>query len=298
MPDDSAERTVIHLKAGTYEGQIITPKNKSKITFEGDGADKTTIQFGYNTNEPNPQNVERRLWGIGVVVMSDDFMAHDLTFANTAGDHGQALALRIDGDRAVVYDCRLLGWQDTLMINNGRQYFHNDYIEGRVDFIYGSGTAVFDHCEIHSKNGGHVTAANTPQDHPFGMIFLDCKLTGDKTPWDPATTNPSTTQRPRVTLLADLGRPWRAYAMVAYLRCEIGDHIAPAGWNNWGKESNEKTARYYEFENTGPGAATDKRVAWSHQLTADEAKKFTVTGILGGSDQWDPTANLPAAASK
>src|SRR5208282_997936 len=105
-------------------------------------------------------------------------------------------------------------------VNNGRQYFHNDYIAGRVDFIYGSGTAVFDHCEIHSKNGGHVTAASTPQDHPFGFVFLHCKLTGDAAPWDPATTNPSTTQPAhRPGKMADLGRPWRPYASVAYIEC-------------------------------------------------------------------------------
>ena len=79
------------------------------------------------------------------------------------------------------------------MVNNARQYFAECYIEGRVDFIYGSGSAIFDRCEIHSKNGGYVTAANTPQDHPFGFVFLHCKLTGDTIAWNPATTNPATT---------------------------------------------------------------------------------------------------------
>jgi len=298
VPENASERTVIHMKAGSYDGQIVIPKSKSKVTFEGDGADKTTIKYGYNTNEPNPAGVERQFWGIGVVVLSDDFIAHDLAFANVSGDHGQALALRIDGDRAVVYGTKLLGWQDTLMVNNGRQYFRNDYIEGRVDFIYGSGTAVFDHCEIHSKNGGHVTAASTPQDRPYGLIFLDCKLTGDRTPWDPATTNPATTQKAKVTPQADLGRPWRPYAMVAFIRCEMGDHIKAVGWNNWGKEANEKTARYNEFGNTGPGAAIDKRAPWSHQLSAEEVNKFTIANILSGQDQWAPEILIPTTAQK
>ena len=295
VADNSSERTVIHIKPGTYDdGQIIVPKTKQKVTFEGDGVDKTFLNFGYNTNDQNPPGVERQFWGIGVLVLGDGFEAHDLTFQNTSGDHGQALALRIDADRAIVHNCHLVGWQDTLMLNNGRDYFYDDYIAGRVDFIYGSATAVFDHCEIHSRNGGHVTAANTPQDKPYGLVFLDCKLTGDTIAWDPATTDPATTRKAKVTPLADLGRPWRPYASVTYIRCEMGDHIKPAGWNNWGKESNQETARYSEYQSTGPGANPDKRAAWSHQLTAEQAEAFTVANILGGKDQWNPTAQIPS----
>lgn len=294
VPDKSDERTVLHLKPGVYEGQIIVPKEKQNITLEGEGTDKSIISYGYNTNEPNPPSTEKFFGGTGIVVQSDGFIAHDMTFRNISGDHGQALALRIDGDKAIIHDCRLLGWQDTLMVNNGRQYFVNDYIEGRVDFIYGSGTAVFDRCEIHSKNGGHVTAASTPEDHPFGLVFLDCKLTGDKIAWDPATTNPATTQKARVTPIADLGRPWRPNASVTYIRCEMGDHIKPEGWNNWGRESNEKTARYSEYKSTGPGANPEKRFAWTNQLSDEDAAKITVANVLKGIDNWDPTTVLSA----
>jgi len=261
VPDNAAERTIIHLKPGTYdEGQIILPKTKTKVKFEGDEAEKTIITFGYNVNEPNPAGVERKVWGIGVVIRADDFRAQNVTFQNTSGDHGQALALRIDADRAIVKNCRLLGWQDTLRVNDGRQYFRDCYIEGRVDFIYGSGSAFFENCQIHSKNGGFVTAANTPEKKPFGFIFHNCKLTGDAIPWNPATTNPATTQKAaRPDKTAFLGRPWRQFASVTYINCEIGDHISPSGWNNWGNPANEKTARYAEFGNTGPGA--DNRIA-------------------------------------
>jgi pectinesterase len=179
------------------------------------------------------------------------------------------------------------------MVNNGRQYFKDCYIAGRVDFIYGSATAVFDDCEIHSRNGGHVTAASTPQDHPFGFVFLNCKLTGDAIAWDPATTDPATTQKARVTPQGDLGRPWRPYAAVAYIKCEMGDHIKPAGWNNWGRAENEKTARYSEYKTTGPGANPDKRFAWTKQLSDDEAVGYTISAILAGADHWDPTIAAP-----
>ena len=285
--DAAVGKTTIHVGAGTFEGAVVIPAEKKGITLVGEGWDKTIISWAHNVYDPAPAGADK--FNPGLLVRGDDFTAQDLTVQNTSGDHGQALAVRIDGDREVMRNCHLTGWQDTLMVNNGRQYFDHCYIEGRVDFIYGSGTAVFDHCEIHSKNGGHVTAASTPQDRPFGFVFLDCKLTGDDVAWDPATTNPATTQKAaKANKMADLGRPWRAYAAVAYIRCEMGDHISPAGWNNWRNPANEKTARYSEFESTGPGGKAEGRVPWAKQLTAEEAGKYTVENVLGGEDHWEP----------
>jgi pectinesterase len=147
---------------------------------------------------------------------------------------------------------------------------------------------VFDRCEIRSKNGGHITAANTPEDRPFGFVFLNCRLTGDPAPW----VNPTNSGFPKSTKvpMADLGRPWRPYASVTYLNCEMGDHIKPEGWDNWRKAENEKTARYAEYHSTGAGANPAARVKWSRQLTDAEAGAFTVQNILRGPDGWNPAA--------
>lgn len=289
-PANGTDATTIHIKPGTYEGPFSIPKNKPNITLQGDDAETTILTWSRNVNDPIPAGHDK--FNPGLHVQADNFRADKLTIQNTSGDHGQALALRSDGDRAVVTNCRIIAWQDTLMVNNGRQYFKNCYIAGRVDFIYGSATAVFDQCEIHSRNGGHITAASTPQDHPFGYVFLNCKLTGDAIAWDPASTNPATTQKARVTPKADLGRPWRAYAAVAFINCEMGDHIKPEGWNNWGKVENEKTARYSEYKTTGPGANPDKRLAWTKQLSDEEAAKYTIPNILGGADGWNPQGDI------
>ncbi|MDR3456007.1 MAG: pectinesterase family protein [Verrucomicrobiae bacterium] len=283
-PDGAAKPFTILLKPGKYEGQIIVPKSKRNIRFVGEELANTIFTYGLNQNEPNP-GADPSYKGIGVVVLGDDFHAENVTFQNTSGDHGQALALRVIGDRAVLNHCRLLGWQDTLRVDDARQYFTNRYIEGRVDFIYGSATTVFDHCEIHSKNGGHVTAANTPPDRPVGFVFMNCKLTGDPNPWLSPEGVPANTNSPPK---ADLGRPWRPYASVTYLNCELGDHIKPEGWNNWRNPTNELTARYAEYHSTGPGANPAARVKWAKQLTDDEAKAFTVEKILGGTDGWKP----------
>jgi pectinesterase len=47
-------------------------------------------------------------------------------------------------------------------------------------------------------------------------------------------------------------------------------------------------SRYAEFNSSNPGANPEKRVAWSKQLTEEEAKPLTVEQILGGKDNWNP----------
>jgi pectinesterase len=280
----SKESAVLHLKPGIYEGPIIVPASKAHITFRGDDAEKTIITWSRNMQDPIPTGSDG--FNPGVQIIGNDFCAENVTFRNTSGDHGQALALRVDGDRAVFRKCRILSWQDTLMLNRGRQYFSECYIEGRVDFIYGDGTTVFDHCRVHSKNGGFITAASTPAEKPFGFVFLHCALTGDAVPWiDPQGHAPS-----KITKLpnTELGRPWRPYGSVAFLNCEMGGHIKPGGWDNWRNPENEHTARFVEFGSTGPGANLETRVPWSKQLTPEEASKITVASVLAGPDGWKP----------
>jgi pectinesterase len=285
-PDNGTNVYCILIKPGTYEGQFIIPKQKSHIQLVGENVTNTVLTYSLNVNETNSGTLPQ-FKGTGVIVLGDDFSSENITFQNTSGDHGQALALRVDGDRAVFNHCRMIGWQDTLMINNGREYYTNCYIAGRVDFIYGSATAAFDRCEIHSRNGGHVTAASTPKDKPFGFVFMNCRLTGDPQPWINADGNPvNTNSAPK----ADLGRPWRPFASVTYLNCEMADHIKPEGWNNWRNPTNETTARYAEYQSTGPGANPAARFKWTKQLTDEEAKAFTIQNILGGADDWNPTA--------
>ncbi len=285
-PDNSTNWFTILVKPGVYQGQFMIPKSKRHVRIIGEEMENTMLTWPYNVNDRKNQGITTYQFDPGMVVAADDFCAENLTIENTSGDHGQALALRVDADRAVFKHCRILGWQDTLMINKGRDYFTNCYIAGRVDFIYGSATAVFDHCEIHSRNGGHVTAASTPQEQPYGFVFLDCKLTGDPNQWVSSEGIPANTNS---LPLADLGRPWRPYASVAFINCWMGNHIKPEGWNNWGKEANEQTARYAEYNSTGPGANPDQRAKWAKQLTKDEADKITVESALGGTDGWNPT---------
>ncbi len=285
VPDSNRSWFTILVKPGVYEGQVIIPQTKRFIRLIGEDQNTTKLTWPYNVNDRKPNQPYQ--FDPGFVIVGNDFRAENLTFENTSGDHGQALAVRVDNDRAVFSNCRILGWQDTLMVNNGRHYFTNCHIEGRVDFIYGSATAVFDRCEILSKNGGYITAASTPAEKQFGFVFLQCKLTGDPAPWK---IPEGQTQFEKSEVKTYLGRPWRPTGSVAFINCEMGAHIKPAGWHNWGKVENETTARYAEFGSTGPGANPDARVKWSKQLTPVEAITYAVGKILAGSDGWSPTA--------
>jgi pectinesterase len=164
----------------------------------------------------------------------------------------------------------MTGFQDVLFCSApaSRQYYRDCYIEGTTDFIFGPATAVFKNCHIHSKKNSHVTAASTPRELPYGFVFIDCSLTAD-------------TGLNKVSL----GRPWQPYASVTYIHCNIGNHIIPEGWNNWKNPANEKTARYAEYNNYGPGANTSLRLPWIKQLTEQESKEFKLKNILG---DWKP----------
>ncbi|MGD1020382.1 MAG: pectinesterase family protein [Verrucomicrobiia bacterium] len=263
----------IHVKAGTYKELVYVQREKRFVHLVGDGAEKTVLTYNLGAKTPGadgkPMTTHRTQ---STDIDADDFTAENLTFENTATGVGQAVAIRVDGDRAVFRNCRFLGLHDTIFLNRGRQYFEGCYIAGEVDFIFGGATAFFEKCHIHSLTNGYLTAASTPPEQPFGFVFSNCRITGES---------------PGVKTY--LGRPWRGYSSVTYLNTEMSGVIEPAGWYNWKDPAREKTARYAEFNSTGPGADPKARVPWARQLTADEAKAITVEKVLGGFDGWNPS---------
>lgn len=279
-PKKSEQRVVIRIKPGTYKERVRVGKDKVRLTFRGEDANTTVLTFDLYASKVLPPATQ----GVGTsgsystLIEGDDFTAENITFENSAGEVGQAVALRTTGQRQAFFNCRMLGWQDTLYLHEGRAYFKDCYIEGRVDFIFGRAVAVFENCHVHSKNGGYVTAAATEAGEPYGYLFLNCKLTG-------------TGQK------AYLGRPWRDHAAVAFVRCELGDHVRPEGWDNWKKPEREKTARYVEHKCSGPGADRSQRVAWSRELSDEEAAKYTVANVLSGTDGWKPSRTAKSSTN-
>jgi pectinesterase len=251
----------LYIKNGVYIEKIELPANNTDVTFIGESVDKTIISF----NDYSGRGKLNTFTSYTAKISGNRFVAENITFLNSAGAVGQALALYVDADKAVFKNCRFVGSQDTIYAagENSRQYFVDCYIEGTTDFIFGPSTAVFQSCTIRCKSNSYITAANTPKDKRFGFVFLDCKIIADST----------------VTKVF-LGRPWRAYSKTVFIRCELPQQIAPEGWNNWSNPENEKTAYYAEYKNTGKGADKRNRVPWSKQLSDKEAKKYTLQNIF------------------
>src|ERR1051325_3863935 len=180
VPAGSADNPVIiRIKPGTYKELIYVQREKRFFRLVGEDAAKTVLTYDLNANligrDGKPIGTFRTP---STQIDADDFTAENLTFENSAGAVGQALALRVDGDRVRFRNCRFLGWQDTILLNRGRHYFENCYIEGHVDFIFGAATAFFERCHIHCLKDGYITAASTPDNQPYGFVFSHCKITG------------------------------------------------------------------------------------------------------------------------
>lgn len=272
-PTTAGARWLIHIAPGTYREILHVPRGKRPLALIGDDPSRTTITFDHKASDPGPDGAAIGTFRSATMfVEGDDVQIENVTIENGAGPAGQAVALRLDGDRIVVRNSRLLGWQDTLLVNHGRHYFESTFIAGHVDFIFGAATAYFSHCHLHAWRDGYLTAASTPADQAYGLVFVDSIITGE----------------PEVKTY--LGRPWRDFAQTTFVRTVMGGAVVSEGWNNWSQPDREKTSRYSEFGSSGPGAVSlARRVAWAKKLTAAEAEQFTVATVLGGADHWNPS---------
>lgn len=259
----------VHIANGVYKEKIVIPSWLKNVVFEGESADGVVITNDHHANIDNMGTFRTYT----VKVDGSDITFRNLTIENNAPQLGQAVALHTDGDRLRFENCRLLGNQDTLFTGgkNARLYFDGCYIEGTTDFIFGPATAFFEGCQIHSKRNSYITAASTPEDVAVGYVFDKCRLTA----------------APDVNKVY-LGRPWRPYAHTVFIDCEMGSHILPVGWHNWGKESNEKTSRYGEYGSKGPGAQ-GQRAAWAKNPDAREAKELLdLSKVFTNTTSWNP----------
>ncbi len=279
--DPAAPRWVIFVKPGTYRERVYVQRERGHLLITGADPATTILAFDLHANLRGPDGKPIGTFRTPTLQIDGDGMIwENLTIANTAGPVGQALALRADGDRLEFRHCRFLGWQDTLLLNRGRQYFTDCYIEGHVDFIFGAATAYFDRCHVHCLRDGYITAASTPKGAAHGFVFADCQITGA----DGAKTY--------------LGRPWREFAKTVFLRTEMSAVVQPSGWDNWKKTGAEQTTFYAEYASTGPGANPAARVPWAKSLSAEDVSLLGPAKVLGGDDGWNPIATPTATARK
>lgn len=277
----------IILAPGIYREKIHVSKNGIHIRGTGATAKDTVISYDDGAITAGGTFRSATLQSSG-----DDFHLENLTVENAysrnpANPPSQAVALAVTGDKNVFTHVRLLGAQDTLYANKGaggrmsRQYFSDCYIEGHVDFIFGNAKAYFQNCELHgiAHNSIMYTAqSKASPDEDSAYVFDSCRLTADGNAQN-----------------ISLGRAWRPYATVIFLRTRMDVPIIPEGWREWtpGKTDTLKTAYYAEYQSTGIGASPQTRETYAHTLSVDQVSQWSLTAFFKGDTDWLPPQRQP-----
>lgn len=293
---DNKEQVVIFVKNGTYYEKLdITAPY---ITIIGEDSEKTVLCFDAASGKTNPDTGTN--YGtsgsasVSIQSTAKNVNVENLTIANTFDypnetiDGKQAVALLTKADQLIFNNVRMTGWQDTLQADGGgRQYFKNCYIEGNVDWIFGSAQAVFEDCDVVANGGGYVTAASTETTRTTGYVFVNSRLLRK----DSSVADNSVA----------LGRPWRSNACVTYVNCFMDSHIRTEGYTDMSGNSH-KAAQFYEYQSYGPGFAvnTDRR-----QLSKAQGEALTVNGVfareagegLAFAESWDAVADYTTLGS-
>ena len=301
LPFEADAPREIYIRNGFYSGRVVV--NKPKLRLVGQSRDGVTIDHAAYARQTNPDGAERGTFlSFTLLTAAPDITVENLSISNSAGDGrlvGQAVAVYAAGDRGVWRNCRLSACQDTLFcgplmqkviadvaphacdaecvpfvgdcpLTHSRQYFENCVIQGDVDFIFGPYRCWFEGCTLHmNARGGWYTAANTPQDQPYGMVFNRCHLTGECPPG-----------------MGYLGRPWREFARTVFLSCEMDECVSPMGFIDW-DETRVVTERLGEWNTTGARAGQFTRHPRQRRLTDGEARAITIEAALAG---WRPEA--------
>ena len=267
IPDNNDTLKIIFIKKGVYYEKVVLGYLKTKVVMVGEDVDSTIISYDDNAG------LYKDTLGNGHTFSTytfradaDGFQAYNITFRNNShetrstGDK-QGVAFHSNGDKQILYHCRILSDQDSYFDNfRTRRYIKDCFIEGGTDFIFGFGVTLFDSCQLHSINSGYVTAAATPPHYEFGYVFKNCRLTAD------------------INLSSfSLGRPWFAYSNTIFYECWEPEQLQASGWNAW--SGREETCIYREYHCFGPGSDTTNRVSWSQQLDPSLADRYVTFRI-------------------
>lgn len=295
IPEGTPRETVVRVAPGRYREKVRLSGRRANVHLVATDPRPGKTVISWNDTPATLDGNGRSLGTFGsytFYVDIPDFEMDGFTVENTGTPErlaatggkeqaGQCVALFVAGDRNVFRRCRFLGWQDTVYAGGevasvpARQAFDRCYIEGTVDFIFGGSVALFLNCELHSIQGGYVTAASHSEGLPFGYVFAKCRVTcgmGKKT---------------------SLGRPWRPYANVTFIGSDFGDAVTPQGWNDWTTDFGRRVWRSAEYAcrqngktdrdpivETGGVEKLKKRLS-----DAGYAKIFD---IIRGTDEWRP----------
>ncbi|XP_057962741.1 probable pectinesterase/pectinesterase inhibitor 21 [Malania oleifera] len=285
IPKKTNTTFVLYIKEGVYNEVVRFNNTLKHLVLIGDGPTKTRITGRQNFVDGTPTFKTAT-----VSVLGDFFMAKNIGFENSAGpEKHQAVALRVQADQSIFYNCHIDGYQDTLYAHAKRQFYRDCRISGTIDFIFGDAAAVFQNCTMVVRKPMEnqqciVTAqGRTDRRQPSALVILNSRFVSD-----PAYYPVRNQQK------SYLGRPWKEFSRTIIINSFIDDLIQPAGWLPWMGDYGLKTCFYTEFKNQGPGSPTGSRVKWQgiKTLTANQAADFAPGKFIDG-DSWIAPSGVP-----
>ncbi|GKT45889.1 putative pentatricopeptide repeat-containing protein [Colletotrichum spaethianum] len=273
LPTSSKIASTIFIYPGTYNEQLTLNKSGTTILLgyssaSGDySQNQVTISFnkGIDTQADASNSDSATVYATG-----NYLQAVNINFANTFGtDNNYAsLGFAVKSSRyASLYGCQVYGNQDSLLIN-GFFFASNSYIEGNIDMIWGAGAGYFLNSTIAPNRDGIALTASKRATNTTaaGFVFDQCTITPAK--------------GAKYTSIS-LGRPWNAFARVAYIDSYLDSCIKTTGWDQWTKtDPRTDGAVFGEFANDGPGSELSSRAPFATKLTSETAAQFELANFF------------------
>lgn len=157
--------------------------DKPDITIIGDNS---IINYNSPARSINP-NTNKNYGTSGSATFrlgqnGNNFKCYNVTFINShkkdSDDGNQAVAFKSEASNILINNCKFISSQDTLYLDIGiNNLIIDSYIEGDVDFIFGSSDCLFKNCEIVSKSDykhAFFLAPSTLAINTHGFVFKDC----------------------------------------------------------------------------------------------------------------------------
>ena len=288
---DAARKTVF-LKNGNY----------TYGTLEGAYQHNVSLKIDNWNNIYNVSLVGESKDGVVIEGTTDGITSSTLNLGNGTGIYLQDMTIRNNydfpkenrfkgvsvavtgGNKAVLKNVAMQACQDTY-VTGKRTYLEDCDIYGTVDFICGGGDIFFNQCDLIlvDRSGDVIVAPNTTADTKWGYVFQHCTIKAEEDATDVVDKS------------WDLGRPWQNEPRATYLNTTMNVLPTDNGWRSMGN----LPTHFYEYHSMDAnGNALDLSVRgnsptstnhYTPVLTDEEAAKFTVENVLGGTDSWLPT---------
>ena len=313
VPEGRTTPWLILVKNGSYNEQVIVPKNKPYIHLIGQDKEKTIIHLTLNvggapngteskgkiayweSSVHNPKSPTYKHEGAVVHISGKNFYTENISYVNDFGvlaENGpQALAMSSQADCAAFYNCKFRSFQDTWMTSTNdtcRHYVKNCWIEGAVDYFYGGGDVLVENSTFYNVRSGSVIVAPCHKNVRYGYVMRNCIVDGNELAADGKQT---------------LGRPWHDNPRTVFINTTMMIPINPVGWNNMGTVpalfaeygsqdirgnlldlSNRRTTYEYTDRNTKEKFTGSCRAT----ITKEEADTYTYENMIPGHDGWNP----------